>query len=105
MTANARSSDADMPDLERLAEEMERAMAQARKATAKLPPLEELAALEEAMAGLAQMGALTEKTRLAAQEHQKLLEQLDAEAGLQRQGSKMSPDDGPGSGDDEPQTG
>jgi hypothetical protein len=39
-------------------EELEEALARARRATEELPPLEELAALQEAMIGLAEMGAL-----------------------------------------------
>ena len=45
--------------LEQLAE----AVTDARKATEELPPLDELAALQEAMAGLAQMGAVLHSLR------------------------------------------
>ncbi len=55
-------------------------MAWARKAAGDLPPLEELAAIQEAMAGLAQMGALTEKIRLAAERQQELMAELAKEA-------------------------
>jgi hypothetical protein len=62
-----------------LGEEMEQAMAQARKAMADLPPLEELAALQEAMAGLAGMGSTIEKMRLAAQQRGEFVAELVGE--------------------------
>jgi hypothetical protein len=105
MTANGRSNEPDRPDPERLAEEMEKAIAQARKATAELPPLEELAALQEAMAGLAQMGALTEKMRLAAEEDQQVPEQPDAEADQRPQEGRVPPDDASRSGHEGRETG
>lgn len=46
---------------------MEEALARARKATEEVPPLEELAGLQEAMTGLAEMGALLERMRLACE--------------------------------------
>ena len=55
------------PVLERLPEDLEDALTWARRATEELPPLEELAALQEAMAGLAQMGALMGRMRAASQ--------------------------------------
>ena len=55
------------PVFERLPEDLEEALMHARKATEELPPLEELAALQEAMAGLAQMGAVMGRMRAASQ--------------------------------------
>ena len=55
------------PVFERLPEDLEEALAQARRATEDLPPLEELVALQEAMAGLAQMGAVMGRMRAASQ--------------------------------------
>ena len=54
--------------LDGVLEQLAQAMTEARKATEDhLPPLEELAALQEAMAGLAQMGAVMGKMRAASQ--------------------------------------
>lgn len=53
------------PEVEGMSQGMEKALGRARKATEELPPLEELAALQEAMTGLSEMGALLEKMRLA----------------------------------------
>lgn len=55
----------EVPDLENLPEEVQKAMARARKATEELPPLEELAALQEAMFGLAEMSAVVGRLRLS----------------------------------------
>jgi hypothetical protein len=46
------------PELGTVPEELSSALARARRATEELPPLEELAALQEAMIGLAEMGSL-----------------------------------------------
>jgi hypothetical protein len=54
------------PELGTVPEEMAEALARARRATEELPPLEELAALQEAMTGLAEMGALLEGIRLGS---------------------------------------
>lgn len=59
----SKSTTAEPPDLESLPEDVEQAMARARKATEELPPLEELAALQEAMLGLAGMSALVGRLR------------------------------------------
>jgi hypothetical protein len=74
-----RSDEPGMPDFGELAEDMEEAMAQARKATDNQPPLEELAGLQEAMAGLARMGTVVEKMRLAAEQHEELVAELVGE--------------------------
>jgi hypothetical protein len=75
----AKSDEPEMSDFGDLTEEMENAMAQARKATDELPPLEELAGIQEAMAGLARMGGVVEKMRLAAEEHEELIAELVGE--------------------------
>ena len=61
-------------DFERLPEDLEEALTQARRATEDLPPLEELAALQEAMAGLAQMGAVMGRMRAASQRDEESVE-------------------------------
>jgi len=68
-----------MSELGDLAEELEKAIGRVRKAMADARPLEELAGLQEAMAGLAQMGALTEKMQLAAMEYEKAVAELAGE--------------------------
>jgi hypothetical protein len=60
---NNESTTAEPPDLEGLPEDVQQAMARARRATEELPPLEELAALQEAMLGLAEMSALVGRLR------------------------------------------
>ena len=55
-------------------EQLAQAMTEARKATEDLPPLEELAALQEAMAGLAQMGAVMGRMRAASQRDEESVE-------------------------------
>jgi hypothetical protein len=60
---NNESTTAGSPDLENLPEDVQQAMARARRATKELPPLEELAALQEAMLGLAEMSALLGRLR------------------------------------------
>jgi hypothetical protein len=75
----AKSDEPEMSDFGDLTEEMENAMAQARKATDELPPLEELAGIQEAMAGLARMGNVVEKMRLAAEKHEELIAELVGE--------------------------
>jgi hypothetical protein len=55
------------PELGSIPEEMEEALARISRATEELPPLEELAALQEAMTGLAEMGALLEGMRLGCE--------------------------------------
>ncbi len=60
---NNESTTAEPPDLENLPEDVQQAMARARRATEELPPLEELAALQEAMLGLAEMSALVGRLR------------------------------------------
>jgi hypothetical protein len=64
---NEESPRLGIPDLGDLSEDVQQALARARKATEELPPLEELAALQEAMLGLAEMGALLNGMRLASQ--------------------------------------
>jgi hypothetical protein len=64
---NEQTTRAEIPDLEDLPEDVQQALARARKATEELPPLEELAALQEAMLGLAEVGALLDGMRLASQ--------------------------------------
>jgi hypothetical protein len=53
----------EAPGLERLSEELEEALARVHGATEGLPPLGELAAVLEAMAGLAQMAAVVQSLR------------------------------------------
>jgi hypothetical protein len=55
-----------VPELEDLPYDVQEALVRARKATEELPPLEELAALEEAMLGLAEMSAVVGRMRLAS---------------------------------------
>ncbi len=74
-----KSDEPEMPGFEGLAEDMEKAMAEARKAMDDLPPLEELGAVQEAMAGLAAMGTALEKMRLAAQQRDELLAEMVGE--------------------------
>lgn len=62
------------PVFERLPEDLEEALIHARKATEELPPLEELAALQEAMAGLAQIGAVMGRMRAASQRDEESVE-------------------------------
>jgi hypothetical protein len=62
------STMAEHPDLDDMPEDVQQAMARARKATEELPPLEELAVLQEAMLGLAEMSAVVGRMRLAAEE-------------------------------------
>jgi hypothetical protein len=88
------------PELQALAEEMEGAMAQARKATTDLPPLDELAALQEAMAGLARMGALTEKIRLAAQEGEERRDEAETEVEPRSEAGHENSEGHPGPGDE-----
>ena len=57
----------EAPELERLSEELEEALARVHGATEELPPLDELAAVLEAMAGLAQMGAVVQSLRKACE--------------------------------------
>ena len=59
---------AELPDLEDLPEDVQKAMARARRATEELPPLEELAALQEAMLGLAEMSAVVGRMRPSPRE-------------------------------------
>jgi hypothetical protein len=66
-----------LPELEGVSEEMVEALARARRATEELPPLEELAALQEAMAGLAEIGALLDGMRLACKRREKPAEGPD----------------------------
>jgi hypothetical protein len=57
------STTGEPPALENLPEDVQQAMARARRATEELPPLEELAALQEAMLGLAEMSAVVGRLR------------------------------------------
>ena len=56
------------PQIDQVSEELEDAVARLRGATEELPPLDELAALQEAMAGLAQMGAVLQSLRRTSRE-------------------------------------
>jgi hypothetical protein len=58
----------ESPANEGVSEELEEALARVRGATEELPPLDELAALQEAMAGLAQMGAVLQSLRRTSRE-------------------------------------
>jgi hypothetical protein len=51
------------PQIDQVSEELEDAVARLRGATEELPPLDELAALQEDMAGLEQMGAVLQSLR------------------------------------------
>ncbi|MGB3903739.1 MAG: hypothetical protein WBB22_02350 [Anaerolineae bacterium] len=77
--AQSKRDEFEMSELGDLAEELEKAIGRVRKAMAGVTPLEELAGLQEAMAGLAQMGALTEKMQLAAMEYEKAVAELAGE--------------------------
>jgi len=55
----------EAPELAHLSEELEEALARLHGATEELPPLDELAAMQEAMAGLAQVGAVVQSLRRA----------------------------------------
>jgi hypothetical protein len=57
------SPTAEEPEIEDVSSELEEALARLRGATEELPPLDELAALQEGMAGLAQMGAVLQSLR------------------------------------------
>lgn len=57
----------EAPELAHLSEELEEALARVHGATEELPPLDELAAVLEAMAGLAQMGAVVQSLRKACE--------------------------------------
>ena len=59
----------DVSHEERVSQRMEEALARLRGATEELPPLDELAALQEAMAGLAQMGAVLQSLRRTPREN------------------------------------
>jgi len=59
----------ESPAIEDVSEELEEALARVRGATEELPPLDELAALQEAMAGLAQMGAVLQSLRRTPREN------------------------------------
>jgi hypothetical protein len=69
--SNEDSRPEGFPELEGVPEEMAEALARARRATEELPPLEELVALQEAMTGLAEMGALLDGIRLACERREK----------------------------------
>jgi hypothetical protein len=58
----------EVPDLEDLPQDVQQALARARKATEESPPLEELADLQEAMLGLAEMSAVVGRMRLASEQ-------------------------------------
>jgi len=58
----------ESPAHEDVSEELEEALARVRGATKETPPLDQLAALQEAMAGLAQMGAVVQSLRRTSQE-------------------------------------
>ena len=58
----------ESPAIEDVSQELEDALARLRGATEELPPLDELAALQEAMAGLAQMGAVLQSLRRTSHE-------------------------------------
>jgi hypothetical protein len=79
MMAEDASDEPQIPGSDTLAEEIEEAIAQVRRGMADLPPLEELAGLQEALAGLAGMGTIIEKMRLAAQERDELVAELVGE--------------------------
>jgi hypothetical protein len=49
--------------IEDVSEELENALDRLRGATEELPPLDELAALQEGMAGLAQIGVVLQRLR------------------------------------------
>lgn len=83
MVPKGNSDQPEIPDLGSLGEEMEKAMAQARKAMADLPPLDELGGLQAAMAGLAGMGTVIEMMRLAAQRRDELVAELAGEPNWQ----------------------
>jgi len=53
----------ESPAHEDVSEELEEALARVRGATKETPPLDQLAVLQEAMAGLAQMGAVLHSLR------------------------------------------
>jgi hypothetical protein len=74
-----KSNELEGTDFNGLTEEMEDAMAQARKAMEDLYPLEELSGIQEAMAGLARMGRVVEKMRLAAEKHEQFIAELVGE--------------------------
>jgi hypothetical protein len=59
---------AEDPEFGDVSSELEEALARLRGATEELPPLDELAALQEGMAGLAQMGAVLQSLRRSPRE-------------------------------------
>ena len=83
MTTDDELAEEQPLEFERLPEDLEEALAQARRATEDLPPLEELAALQEAMAGLAQMGAVMRRVRAASQRDEESVENPGEDPGPQ----------------------
>jgi hypothetical protein len=75
--SNEETRPGGFPEHGGVSEEMEEALARVRRATEELPPLEELAALQEAMAGLAEMGALLDGMRLGCERREKPAEGTD----------------------------
>jgi hypothetical protein len=59
---------AEDPEMEDAWSELEEALARLRGVTEELPPLDELAALQAGMAGLAQMGAILQAWRRSSRE-------------------------------------
>jgi hypothetical protein len=57
-----------VPELEDLPEDVQQALARVRQATEELPPLEELAVLQETMLGLAEVSAMVGRMRLASRQ-------------------------------------
>jgi hypothetical protein len=58
----------EVPGLDGLSGELEQALGQVRRAIEELPPLEEVAGLQETMAGLAQVGSVVGRMQLAAEQ-------------------------------------
>ena len=65
--------------IEDVSEDLENALDRLRGATEELPPLDELAALQEAMAGLAQMGVVLQRLRRTSGEETEAEERPEGE--------------------------
>lgn len=66
----------EVPGLDGLSEDLEQALRQVRRATEELPPLEELAGLQETMAGLSQVGSVVGRMQSAAEQEAEALRRM-----------------------------
>lgn len=66
----------EVPGFEGLSKELERALGHVGRATEELPPLEELAGLQETMAGLSQVGSVVGRMQSAAEQEAEALRRV-----------------------------